>query len=277
MCKFKYPDKCNNPGSNAYAITIMNNANVPIPREAQLTHQGHKSEVSAHPYGRTNDIAKARLQDGLCDMSISIIVCSLNSQYKNKQKPSIPSTSTNNDSKPISTTNPPSIPLTSTLTPQPASLIEIPEVTPGNYLRSHIQTRETKIITLQQKLDENQKECIALKTDIVSKHVVFEEIKIKVENKHTSYKHKIEEISEELTSENERTSYKRKIEDMSKELTSVYELVTKLQNKNKEYERKIDDEEQRQKAEALHIQKERDNTEKGEKQLEIFARMVREY
>ena len=100
---------------------------------------------------------------------------------------------------------------------------------------------------------------------------------MKMENERTSYKQKIEELSEELTSENERTSFKRKIEEMSAELTSVYEKVAKLQKKNEEHERKIEDEEQRQKAEVFCIQKIKEDKEKEVKQMEIFARMLREH
>ena len=71
LCSFTNPGRCTNHENKAPAITIMNNANVPIPKEAQLAHQGHKHEVCARPYGRINNVTQKMLQDGLCAMPIN--------------------------------------------------------------------------------------------------------------------------------------------------------------------------------------------------------------
>merc|ERR1711935_758974 len=122
QCNFKNPDTCTNHGSKAYASTSMSNASIPIPLETQLARQGHKTVVSARPYGRSNEVSEKRLQDGLCAMSTNSTILSLNATCTNPHAP-------------------------------PSCTPFFSRVTPLQPTKSPIQCRELEIIALQKQLD----------------------------------------------------------------------------------------------------------------------------
>lgn len=84
---FINPDKCTNHGSKTYTTAIMPNALVPIPLKTQLTCQGHKTGVSACPYGRSNNTSEKSLHDGLCAMPTNSKIGSLNASCTNPHAP----------------------------------------------------------------------------------------------------------------------------------------------------------------------------------------------